>query len=205
MLVWLHGPEDDERQLQRVMPLVSMRNYVAAAPRGVSPAQNGLAGFCWEPTEEAITAATHGVFECIEAARLRFNVSPQCVFLGGYQCGGSMALRIALSALRKVCGRVLGRRTVPLGANTAAAARPGPPTSAVSRPGAESGALPDRPLCEEIRLFHAAGMSVSLRQYPCGDELTTQMLHDLNVWIMERVTGVEASTSEDQMVWSEFN
>ena len=39
-------------------------------------------------------------------------------------------------------------------------------------------------------LFHAAGMSVTLRQYPCGDELTTQMLRDLDVWLMEQVTGV---------------
>ena len=35
LLVWLHGPGCDERQLLRIMPLVSMRNYVAVAPRGV--------------------------------------------------------------------------------------------------------------------------------------------------------------------------
>ena len=28
-------------------------------------------------------------------------------------------------------------------------------------------------------------MHVTLRQYPCGDELNAQMLHDMNVWIME--------------------
>ena len=28
LIVWLHGPGDDERQVTRVMPLVSMRNYV---------------------------------------------------------------------------------------------------------------------------------------------------------------------------------
>src|SRR5580658_5486284 len=35
LLVWLHGAGCDERQLLRIMPLVSMRNYVAVAPRGV--------------------------------------------------------------------------------------------------------------------------------------------------------------------------
>src|SRR4051794_5650794 len=34
LIVWLHGPGDDERQLKRIMPLVSMRNYGAAGPRG---------------------------------------------------------------------------------------------------------------------------------------------------------------------------
>src|SRR5688500_15821791 len=53
LVVWLHGPGDDERQLQRVMPLVSMRNYVAAAPRGVCRPQAGMAGFAWQQTERA--------------------------------------------------------------------------------------------------------------------------------------------------------
>src|SRR5687768_10528752 len=34
LLVWLHGLEDDENQLKRLMPLLSMRNYVGVAPRG---------------------------------------------------------------------------------------------------------------------------------------------------------------------------
>jgi hypothetical protein len=45
-------------------------------------------------------------------------------------------------------------------------------------------------------LFHTAGMAIHLRQYPCEDELTTQMLHDLDTWLMEQVTGV--STEADQ-------
>jgi phospholipase/carboxylesterase len=45
-------------------------------------------------------------------------------------------------------------------------------------------------------LFHSAGMVVSVRQYPCGDELTTQMLHDADVWMMERVTGINTADSE---------
>ena len=27
LLVWLHGPGDDERQLKKIMPLISMRRY----------------------------------------------------------------------------------------------------------------------------------------------------------------------------------
>jgi phospholipase/carboxylesterase len=53
---------------------------------------------------------------------------------------------------------------------------------------------------DELRLFHAAALHVTLRQYPCGDELTTQMLHDMNVWIMERVTGVPADSPDDVSV-----
>ena len=34
----------------------------------------------------------------------------------------------------------------------------------------------------------AAGLSVTLRQYPCGDELLTNMLVDTNSWLMGLVT-----------------
>lgn len=205
LLVWLHGPGDDERQLQRVMPLVSMRNYVAAGPRGVCLAEGGLAGYCWLPTDEAIAAATQSVFDCLEAASDRFNVAPSRIFLGGYQCGGSMALRIALAHCEKFAGAISIGGPFPTGRRPLARLDLARRLPLFLAQGRESELYPIRQSCEEIRLFHAAGMSVSLRQYPCGDELTTQMLHDLNVWMMERVTGVEAVPDESQTVWSEFN
>jgi hypothetical protein len=60
-------------------------------------------------------------------------------------------------------------------------------------------------VCEELSLFHAAGMSVTLRQYPCGDELTTQMLRDLDVWLMEQVTGVATADQPQVAQPSEWN
>ena len=46
---------------------------------------------------------------------------------------------------------------------------------------------PDK-ACDDLRLLHTAGVSVTLRQYPCGHELTTQMLRDVDRWIMEQIT-----------------
>ena len=61
-------------------------------------------------------------------------------------------------------------------------------------------------VCQELRLIHSAGMCVTLRQYPCDDELTTQMLHDLDVWLMEQVTGMRTSDQpEAQQAPSEWN
>ena len=62
--------------------------------------------------------------------------------------------------------------------------------------GRHSQRYPVETTCQELRLFHAAGMHVTLRQYPCGDELNPQMLHDMNVWIMEQVTGVTTTETE---------
>jgi phospholipase/carboxylesterase len=58
--------------------------------------------------------------------------------------------------------------------------------------GRDSQEYPAEQLCADLRLFHTAGLSATLRQYPCGHEITTQMLTDMNAWIMEQVTGVES-------------
>ncbi len=38
LVVWLHGSGESEQQLRRIMPSISLRNYVAVAPRGTAVA-----------------------------------------------------------------------------------------------------------------------------------------------------------------------
>jgi phospholipase/carboxylesterase len=58
--------------------------------------------------------------------------------------------------------------------------------------GRHSRDYPERNVCRDLRLLHAAGCTVALRQYPCGDHLTTTMLADLDRWIMELVCPQQA-------------
>src|ERR1700750_2507823 len=84
LLVWLHGSGDSEKQLRRIMPLVSMRNYVAVAPRGTLeiPHRSGSGrGFQWTQTSEHIAQAEQGVHAAIADARSRFNIRPDRIFL----------------------------------------------------------------------------------------------------------------------------
>jgi phospholipase/carboxylesterase len=67
--------------------------------------------------------------------------------------------------------------------------------------GRDSQKYPPEQVCDNLRLFHVAGMDVALRQYPCGHELMPLMLADMDRWIMEQVTGVSRSTS----VWADCN
>jgi phospholipase/carboxylesterase len=62
--------------------------------------------------------------------------------------------------------------------------------------GRNSRRYPERDVCRDLRMFHAASMSVNLRQYPCGDDVTTDMLSDMDRWIMEQVNAVEPVTSD---------
>src|SRR5581483_3953347 len=106
LLVWLHGPGDDESQLKRIMPLVSMRNYVAVAPRGTrsDDGKPGKTGYGWSQAMADWTVAEQRTFDAIEMALARFNVSGRRVFLAGYDCGGTMAFRLAMDHPSRFAG-----------------------------------------------------------------------------------------------------
>ena len=206
LIVWLHGSGDSETQLRRVMPSISLRNYASIAPRGNDLAGSGdcadsgdcagndrQRGFSWEQTPCQIEQAEQSILDCIAAAQLRFNIAAQRVFLAGFNAGGTMALRVAMSNPEKFAGVASLAGGFPEGHTPLFrfdAARELPVFLAQGRQGISYG---EQQVCDDLRLLHAAGMSVTLRQYPCSDELTTQMLGDLDVWLMDIVTGASST------------
>jgi phospholipase/carboxylesterase len=205
LLIWLHGAGDDERQLQRIMPLISMRNYVAVGPRGNAAGAERCAGFSWNHSPGSLHTAEQNVFDALEAASARYHVAPHRVFLGGLADGGTTALRIALrypdqfAGVLTIGGSFPADRTPLSGLN---AARRVPLFIAQGR---DSQVYPVERLCENLRLFHTAGMNVTVRHYPCGDDLTSHMLHDMDVWMMEIVTGVPSGPQHPPVTPSESN
>jgi phospholipase/carboxylesterase len=195
LLIWLHSGGGDERQLARVMPLVSMRNYVGLAVRG--PVAGDLRGYCWPQTAEAIAAAEQRIIEGVEQACEKYHIHNRRIFLAGYQSGGTMAYRVALRNPQRFAAAVSIGGAFPQGERPLARVtqlRKFPLLLAHCR---DSQDYPLDRVCQELQLFHSAGLAVTLRQYPCDDELTTQMLHDLDVWIMEHVTGMTATPQPD--------
>lgn len=185
LLVWLHGPGDSETQLRRVMPLVSMRNYVAVAPRGT--AGGTASGYGWLQDEQAVAAAAQRVAHCVATVQERFHIAPNRIFLAGYDEGGSTALRLALLEPWRYAGAASLGGPFPHGHRPLRGlegVRRLPLLLTTSR---DSRKYPQQLVVRDLQLLHAAGMSLTLRQYPCGDELTTNMLTDLDRWIMRQV------------------
>ena len=121
----------------------------------------------------------------IALAKRRFNIDVARVFLAGYQSGGTMAFRIATAHPEQFAGVISIGGEFPRGGaplKRFACARKLPVLLATCR---DSTAYPDKRVCQDLRLFHSAGIHVTLRQYPCGDEMTTNMLSDMNYWVME--------------------
>ncbi len=187
LIVWLHGAEDDERQVTCVMPHVSDRNYVAVGPRGTAAAADGAAGYRWEQIPRQIATAETSVMASITAARRWLNVAPSRIFLAGYGDGGTMAYRIAMMRPDVFAGVLSFGGAFPTNWRPLANYHSARRMKVFLAAGLESDSYGEAGVGRDLRLFHSAGMAVCVRLYPCGDDLTTTMLSDMDRWIMEQV------------------
>ncbi|MCL2118430.1 MAG: hypothetical protein FWH27_08405 [Planctomycetaceae bacterium] len=192
LIIWLHGKSNAaERQLMKIMPIISMRNYVATAPRGAdcpASAKTGTAQYGWPNTETGFNLAQKRVFDCLHIASEKCNIARRRVFLAGFDDGGTMAFRVATQFPRYFAGVVSLGGSFPQGRmplRQLDAVRQLPCLMCVGR---DSPVFPPTEAARQMTLFHTAGMSVTVRQYPCRQEISTNMLEDLNRWIMEQVT-----------------
>lgn len=199
LMIWLHGKNTvGERQLMKIMPIVSMRNYVAVAPRGVESSASPMSSaahatsetgfYSWPNTENGINLAQKRVFDSLQIASTKCNIAKRRVFLAGFDDGGTMAFRIAMQFPQYFAGVISLCGTFPLGQMSLRqldAVRQLPCLMCVGR---DSLVFPPTEAARQMTLFHTAGMSVTVRKYPCRQELSTHMLEDLNRWIMEQVT-----------------
>jgi phospholipase/carboxylesterase len=197
LIVWLHGPGDDEQQLKRIMPLVSMRNYVSIAPRGTQPVctVQQHEGFTWRQSHEGITQAERRVLATLDLACERYHIAAHRIFVAGFQTGGTMALRVALNNPDKFAGAISLGGAFPQGQQPLRRLNELRRLPLCLATGTESELYPQTAVCQDLKLFHSAGLSVDVRQYPGEDDLTTSMLADMNRWVMDRVCGAAASTS----------
>lgn len=189
LLVWLHGHGGNEHELRQVMPKVSMRNYVAVAPQGTWKDSSYRGRHGWRQAGDMIEEAETRIADCIAAARQRFNIHPNRIFLAGHGSGGTMAVRVAWNNPSRFAGVIsingpLPTRQSPL--RRVNELRQLPCMLAMSR---TSKVYPSDRVCDDLRLLHAAGCTVAMRMYPGADGLTTWMLADLDRWMMELVCG----------------
>jgi phospholipase/carboxylesterase len=193
LIVWLHGPGDNEGQLSRVMPLISMRNYVAVAPRGTvqkKVPESHQSTYHWSEDPHHIQQAEERIFDCIEIAQQKYHIEKVRVFLAGFREGGTMSFRLGLKHPDQFAGVISIGGPFPTGQNPLFNLDQARQLPLLISHGSESECYPVDRVCSDLRLFHSGGMKVTVRQYPCGDEITTKMLSDIDAWVMELVTGV---------------
>ncbi len=188
LIVWLHSCGSSERELEFVMPELSLQNYVACAPRGPIACSSEENKFRWGSSAAAAAITEEVVFEAIDAAAQQFSIAANRIFLAGFGGGASMAWRVALRYPKRFAGVVaicgdFPREHQPL--TNLQAARDLP---TLWMYGGESHSCGIQQVCHTLPILHAASLAVDIRQYPCGNELLSNMLVDTNSWLMEQVT-----------------
>lgn len=189
LVVWLHSSPGNEQELKQVMPHMSMRNYVGVAPRGTYADRRTNNAYSWRQSPADIEEAEARIEDCVSSAQQRYNIHDDRIFLVGHGSGGTMALRVAWNNPAKYAGVATIGGPVPSRLcpfRSVKQIRRLPCLLAMSR---HSNEYPDEQVCSDLRLLHSAGCTVALRQYPGNDELTTNMLSDLDRWLMEFVCG----------------
>jgi phospholipase/carboxylesterase len=66
-------------------------------------------------------------------------------------------------------------------------------------------AYPSTVVCDDLRLLHTAGLSITVREYPCGDEIDLNMLQDVDRWIMEQIVPpapVDSEINSSEADWA---
>jgi phospholipase/carboxylesterase len=188
LIVWLHGDGESSDQIQRVMPSISMQNFVGIAPAAptVDREQNQL----WLQDPGLIEEAHESVVQAIDYAASRFNIAPQRIFLAGAEQGATMAFRLAFQRPDLFAGVISLNGPLPTRQSVLgdwARCRDLPVFWAHCRDSAD---FEQDTLCEQLKLLHVAGFSVTLRQYPGFKMMSDKMLSDCNGWIMESIESV---------------
>jgi phospholipase/carboxylesterase len=202
LLVWLHSGGGDENEVRTIMPHVSLRNYVALGIRGPIRQRHGYA---WPQSTEGIASAEQLILGAVCRARSRYNIHAGRIFIAGYEAAGTMALRMALRNPERFEGAASINGAFPEGDAPLARLHASRGLKLLIAHCRDSQSYPIDRVCRELTLFHTAGMAIHLRQYPCEDELTTQMLHDLDSWLMEQITGMTSEPAESPVVPAEWN
>jgi phospholipase/carboxylesterase len=190
LLIWLHGADDDESQLKRIMPLVSLRNYVAVAPRGTlatTRPDRTRPTYTWGQTAADVGLAEQRVFDSLSQIQQRFHIHGSRIFLGGFDVGGTMAFRLAMSHPDDFAGVLSLSGAFPTGRTPLNRLNEVRRVPLLMACGSHSSKYPPERVCEDLRLFHAAGMDITVRQYPCGHEISPDMLADVDRWMMEQI------------------
>jgi phospholipase/carboxylesterase len=195
LLVWLHGEGGSERELRQLMPHVSIRNYVGVAVRGTALVEGAKGAYAWDQSPAGADEAAERVCQAIDVAKQRLTIHAKRVYIAGQGCGGTMALRLALQFPEWFGGAVSLGGPMPTGNAPLSRVNEARRLPLLLASCIDSRSYPQARVASDLRLLHAAGFSLGLRQYPGEHELTTVMLADMDRWLMAHVCPQAASAA----------
>jgi len=184
----VHYLDDGRLELARTQRrhagVETQRDHVGVAPRGTRPFGSG---YRWSQSSSDLGEAADRTLAAVDAAKERYHIHGERVFLAGYQSGGAMAVGLGLEYAEVFAGAASIESRVPRGGRPLRNINRARKTPLLIATSLEDDALSVTAVNDDLRLLHSAGMVVAMRLYPGGDGLASNMLSDLDAWVMERV------------------
>lgn len=158
LIVWLHSDDSSEWELDVVMEAISLRNYLAIAPRGhrTSPKSNRL--FRWGTQLTDLAFAENLVFECVDALLEGLPVHTDRIFLGGIGSAGTVAQWIGLKNPDRFAGVVSMQGVFPKQRCALSAWKAARQLPVLYMQGEPTRGCNDDDVVEAMQLAHAAGL-----------------------------------------------
>ncbi len=182
LLVWLHSQDSTEQELLKIIPKISLRNYVCAAPAGFSVNKT----IAW-PIHQLHEIELR-VLETINQVRGSMNIHSRRIFIAGIQSGGTAAMALALSRPDLFAGAASFNGPVPRFHVMFRQFKLQKKQSYFVGIPANPEGYPAALLKEDIDMFNNAGINIQFKDYSAETDTNRVMYSDLNRWIMRSIS-----------------
>ncbi|NOX55417.1 MAG: hypothetical protein GXP27_13460 [Planctomycetes bacterium] len=186
LIVWLSDPGHTVQELMEFAPRISTQNYLATALSGCGLLESlfrALTGIANLPVDET----AERIYERVRQIRRCYHIHTERVYVAGCDLAATLALELLLQRPEWFAGMLgFGRVEIPHGRSLrhfrqlrgkrvfigADLRQPRKALATFLRTG---------------RLLHSAGLDVSARLYDANEPVTSEMLSDVNHWLMEGI------------------
>jgi phospholipase/carboxylesterase len=190
LLVFLHAHGGNEKQILRLAPRVSRRNYICIALRGprlLGARDDGEPGYAWDYAEPHQALVEDYVFRAVEQTRRSYHVHSERIYLAGFGEGATLAYRLGLAFPERFGGIISLNGSLPPRGTFFLRLPEVRQLRVLIGHGLANTVVPLGVARNDFRLLYTAGLAVRMHSYATSHRLHPHMLRDTNRWIMETI------------------
>lgn len=142
-----------------------------------------------EPETDAMTKLEDGVFASIREIRSLLHIHSERIFLVGCGEGAAAAYRLGLTFPERFAGVVAINGWLPANFRALARLRACRNFPVLAVHGAWNMKVPLSHARRDVATLRAGGLRVAFQSYPCNHRLNSEILADVDTWLMNHCTG----------------
>jgi phospholipase/carboxylesterase len=188
LVVFFHGHGGNEEQVLQLAPRLSRRNFICVGLRGrelLGERADGTPGFTWGADGQIDVQTEDYVLGAIEQTRRNYHVHSERIYLAGICEGARYAYRMGFTFPEKFAGVVSLNGTLPPRGSLFLRLPQIKQLKVFIGHGIANAVVPLGSAKSDWRLLYTAGLDARMHTYPTTNRLHTDMLRDINRWIID--------------------